>query len=170
MNGQLNYVLGNYLKSSNNISEYHFYYPQSTILTVEDSIKKLFKKGLSFVNYTGHGDATGWLDPAIKSKDVDSLRNKNMYPFIISNACRTAQYSSATSFGNRMVLSKEKGAIGFIGCSNDSYWDEDYYWAVGAGSVSLEPTYQNTGLGAYDRLFHTKRGISVRLVLYNGSG
>ena len=29
MNGQLNYVLGNYLKSSNNIEEYHFYYPQS---------------------------------------------------------------------------------------------------------------------------------------------
>lgn len=154
MNGQLNYVLGNYLKSSNNIDAYHFYYPQSTAATVEDSIKKLFKKGVSFINYTGHGDATGWLDPAIKSKDVDSLKNKNMYPFTISNACRTAQFNTATSFGNRMVLSKDKGAIGFIGCSNDSYWDEDYFWAVGAGSVSIDPTYQNTGLGAYDRLFH----------------
>jgi hypothetical protein len=154
MNGQLNYVLGNYLKSSNNIEQYHFYYPQSAAANVEDSIKKLFKKGISFVNFTGHGDASGWLDPAIKSKDVDSLRNKNMYPFTISNACRTAQYSSSTSFGNRMVLSKEKGAIGFIGCSNDSYWDEDYFWAVGAGPVSLDPTYQSTGLGAYDRLFH----------------
>jgi hypothetical protein len=154
MNGQLNYALGNYLKSSNKIEEYHFYYPQSSNPNVEDSIKKLFKKGISFVNYTGHGDATGWLDPVIKSKDVDSLKNRNMYPFIISNACRTAQYSSSTSLGNRMVLSKEKGAIGFIGCSNDSYWDEDYFWAVGAGSVSLEPTYQTTGLGAYDRLFH----------------
>jgi hypothetical protein len=154
MNGQLNYVLGNYLKSSNNIEEHHFYYPQSTNMTVEDSIKLLFRKGVSFVNYTGHGDALGWLDPLIRSKDVDSLKNRNMYPFIITNACRTSQYSSPSSLGNKMMLSKEKGAIGFIGCSNDSYWDEDYFWAVGAGSVSLEPTYQTTGLGAYDRLFH----------------
>ncbi len=154
MNGQLNYALDNYLKSSNNIDEYHFFYPQSTSLTVEDSIKLLFKKGISFVNYTGHGDAQGWLDPYIRSKDVDSLKNRNMYPFIITNACRTSQYNTSSSLGNRMVLSKEKGAIGYIGCSNDSYWDEDYFWAVGAGSVSSDPTYQTTGLGAYDRLFH----------------
>jgi hypothetical protein len=155
MNGQLNYALGNYLKSSNNIEEYHFYYPQSNDITTEDSIIKIFRKGISFVNYTGHGDANGWLDPLIRSKDVDSLRNRNMYPFTITNACRTAQFSSSTSFGNRMILSKDRGAIGFIGCSNDSYWDEDYFWAVGAGSVSTDPTYQTTGLGAYDRLFHT---------------
>ncbi len=154
MNGQLNYVLDNYLKISNKIDEYHFFYPQSTLPLVEDSIKKLFRKGVSFINYTGHGDASGWLDPVIRSMDVDSLRNKNMYPFTISNACRTAQFSSATSFGNRMVLSKDKGAIGFIGCSNDSYWDEDYFWAVGSGAVSLKPSYPGTGLGAFDRLFH----------------
>ena len=159
MNGQLNYVLSNYLKTANKIEEYHFFYPQSTNPTVEDSIRKLFKKGISYINYTGHGDAAGWLDPLFKSKDIDSLKNKNMYPFTISNACRTAQYNTATSFGNRMVLSKEKGAIGFIGCSNDSYWDEDYYWAVGAGPVSIDPSYQNTGLGAYDRWFH-KNGES----------
>lgn len=156
MNGQLNYALGNYLKSANNLDEYHFYYPQSTNPNVEDSIKKLFRKGICYVNYTGHGDATGWLDPVIKAKDVDSLMNRNMYPFIITNACRTAQYTYSSSLGNRMMLSKDKGAIGFIGCSNDSYWDEDYFWAVGAGTVSLEPTYQTTGLGAYDRLFHLK--------------
>jgi hypothetical protein len=95
MNGQLSYALNNYLRSSNKIGEYHFYYPQSANATTEDSIKKIFKNGISFVNYTGHGDATGWLDPSIKSKDVDSLKNRNMYPFIISNACRTAQYSSS---------------------------------------------------------------------------
>jgi hypothetical protein len=155
MNGQLHYVLGNYLNSSNHIDEFHFYYPESTNIYVEDSIKKIFRNGISFVNYTGHGDATGWLDPVLKNKDVDSLKNKNMYPFVITNACRTSQYSSPTSLGNRMVLTKDKGAIGYIGCSNDSYWDEDYFWAIGAGTVSLDPTYQTTGLGSYDRLFHT---------------
>jgi len=54
-----------------------------------------------------------------------------------------------------MVLAPQKGAIGYIGCSADSYWDEDYYWAVGMGPIALNPTYQSTGLGALDRLFNT---------------
>ena len=52
-------------------------------------------------------------------------------------------------------LPRIKGAIGFIGCSNDSYWDEDYYWAVGPGTISADPVYDASGLGAYDRMFHT---------------
>jgi hypothetical protein len=154
MNGQLNYALQNYLNSSNNIEEYHFYYPQSGDAGVEDSVKMIFRKGIGFVNYTGHGDASGWLDPVLRAKDVDSLKNKNMYPFMITNACRTSQFSSSSSLGNRMVLSRDKGAVGYIGCSNDSYWDEDYFWAVGAGTVTVDPIYQAKSLGAYDRLFH----------------
>ncbi|MCK7531526.1 MAG: C25 family cysteine peptidase [Marinilabiliales bacterium] len=107
------------------------------------------------MNYTGHGDATGLLHINLKTPDISSFQNKNMYPFFISNACRTAQFNLANSFGNKMVVTKDKGAIGFIGCSNDSYWDEDFYWAVGVGDISQYPSYQGTGLGAMDRLFHT---------------
>lgn len=153
MNGQVKYGITNYLTKDNKISEHHFYYPQSN--TARDSILKLLKRGVSFINYTGHGEASGWLHLNIKSADIPSFDNKNMYPFIISNACRTAQFNIASSFGNKMVVTGEKGAIGFIGCSNDSYWDEDYYWAVGPGTPSADPTYEGTGSGAYDRLFHT---------------
>jgi hypothetical protein len=153
MNGQIKYLTTNYLTPANNIKEYHFSYPQS--YTSKDSIVKLINKGVSFINYTGHGDAQGWLHVNIKTPDISLLNNKNKYPFIISNACGTAQFNTATSFGNRMVLTDEKGAIGFIGCSNDSYWDEDFYWAVGPGIISSEPTYDGKGLGALDRLFHT---------------
>ena len=153
MNGQVNYAVSNYLTKVNKIDEHHFYYPQS--FTAKDSIIKLIKKGVSFINYTGHGDAAGWLHLDIKVPDIPSFENKNMYPFVISNACRTGEFNITSSFGNKMVLTGEKGAIGFIGCSNDSYWDEDFYWAVGPGAPSADPTYQGTGLGAYDRLFHT---------------
>jgi hypothetical protein len=153
MNGQVKYAISNYLTQSNKIDEYHFYHPQS--YTAKDSIIKLLNKGVSFINYTGHGEATGWLHLNIKSADIPAFENKNMYPFIISNACRTSQFNTASSFGNKMVVTGEKGAIGFIGCSNDSYWDEDYYWAVGPGPVTADPTYEGSGLGAYDRLFHT---------------
>ena len=154
MNGQVRYATSNYLTKSNKIDEFHFYYPQS--YTAKDSLIKLINKGVSFINYTGHGEALGWLHLNIKSPDIQqSFENKNMYPFVISNACRTAQFNLPTSFGTRMLLTADKGAIGFIGCSNDSYWDEDFYWAVGQGTISSDPTYETKGLGAYDRLFHT---------------
>ncbi len=153
MNGQVKYAISNYLTKENSITENHFYYPDA--LAAKDSIIKLVNKGISFINYTGHGEAAGWLHLNIKSPDIPSLVNKNMYPFIISNACRTAQFDLASSFGNQMLVSQNKGAIGFIGCSNDSYWDEDYYWAVGPGIISADPTYESSGLGAFDRLFHS---------------
>ena len=162
MNGQVNYAISNYLINSNNINESHFYYyPRqsqeldASLKATKDSILSKINNGTSFINYTGHGDATGWLHLNIKVSDTALFTNKNMYPFIISNACRTAQYSIANSFGNRMVVSENKGAIGFIGCSNDSYWDEDFFWAVGTGIPSSNPIYVTTGLGAYDRFFHT---------------
>ena len=153
MNGQIKYAITNYLTPANNTSEYHFNYPQS--YTAKDSIVKLINKGLSFINYTGHGEALGWLHLNIKTPDIQLFDNKNMYPFVISNACNTAQFNLASTFGNRMVLTADKGAVGFIGCSNESFWDEDYYWAVGPCIISSDPTYVGSGLGAYDRMFHT---------------
>ena len=153
MNGQVNYGISNYLIPANKIDGFSFNYPQSAI--AEDTIKKLIKKGLAFINYSGHGEADGWIDPSIRVPDVALMQNKNMYPFIISNACRTAQYNLTESFGNKMVVSENKGAIGYIGCSNDSYWDEDFYWSVGNGVPGPDPKYTETGLGALDRLFHT---------------
>ena len=158
MNGQIKYAISNYLTPVNKINEQHFYYYQKldvsgALAARKDSIIKIINKGTSFINYTGHGDAAGWLHIDIKVADTSKFNNANMYPLIISNACRTAQFNTAASFGNRMVLSRNKGAIGFSGCSNDSYWDEDYYWAVGPGTISANPNYAGTGLGTYDRLF-----------------
>lgn len=149
MNGQVTYAILNYLIPENKIIEYHFYNGEAY---GGKPIEKLINNGISFLNYTGHGTATGWIDHPINIKDT--LHNKNMYPFIISNACQTSKFST-TSLGNAFVLPKEKGAIGFIGGSADTYWDEDYYWAVGVGPIVLNPTYASTGPGALDRLFHT---------------
>lgn len=154
MNGQVKYAVTNYLNSSNRIDKsYYFYYPEG--YTKKDSVLKLIKKGLSFINYSGHGSGAGWLHLDILAKDIAGFDNRNKYPFVISNACRTAQYNDTASFGNKMVVSTGEGSIGFIGCSNDSYWDEDFYWSVGTGIPGPNPTYAKTGLGAYDRLFHT---------------
>lgn len=153
MNGQVKYAITNYLNTQNKITGFHFYYPEG--FTKKDSIMKLIKKGISFLNYTGHGVSSGWLHLDIKVPDIAKFNNPGMYPFVISNACRTAQFNDTTSFGNKIITASQKGAIGFIGCTNDSYWDEDFIWSIGPGTPSSDPKYSSTGLGAYDRLFHT---------------
>jgi len=152
MNGQVNYLVSNYLTPDNNIREKHYLYPAIS----KDTIIKHINNGLSLINYTGHGASNGWLYVNLTNADTIKLKNKNMYPLIISNACLTSRFNT-NSFGNTMVLAKNKGAVGYIGASNDSYWDEDIFWAVGLVSIPppLNPTYELTGLGAFDRLFHT---------------
>lgn len=160
VNGQLKYAVTNYLTPSNRINEYHSYYPVP--VGAKASLINLINNGLSFINYTGHGQPTGILLNSNNSSDTNNLyvsnlsrlKNINMYPFMISNACQTARFDEA-SFGVKMLVSANKGAIGYIGCSADSYWDEDFFWAVGNGPISADPKYAETGLGALDRLFHT---------------
>ncbi len=153
MNGQVNYAVNNYLTSENNIKEYHFTYPH--VINHKDSLRGILDDGISFLNYTGHGSTSAWLSMSFNTDTVARLKNKNMYPFVISNACQTSSFELSSSFGSKWVTSAGKGAIGFIGASADTYWSEDYYWAVGLGTPSADPTYAATGLGAYDRLFHT---------------
>jgi hypothetical protein len=155
MNGQIRYPVTNYFTGANNISESHFYHQQMNLTQQKDSIIRLINRGTSFINYSGHGDNSGWLHLNIKTADTTLLKNRNMYPVIISNACKTSQYHLVNSFGSRLVLEKNRGASAFIGCSNDSYWDEDYYWAVGVGNITDNPVYGNKGPGIFDRLFHT---------------
>jgi hypothetical protein len=158
MNGQVRYSLSNYLIPENNVNGNAFFqYPSfnaDSLAARKDSIINLINEGVSFINYTGHGDAYSWMHLDIKM-DTSVFQNKNMYPFVVSNACQTSHFNYSNSLGNKMVVSADKGAIGFIGCSNDSYWDEDFYWSVGHGRISADPQYEETGLGAFDRLFHT---------------
>ncbi len=53
-----------------------------------------------------------------------------------------------------MVRATDKGALSYIGATNSTYWDEDYWWAVGFKAVSPSPSYNPDYLGLYDRLFH----------------
>ena len=153
MNGQVNYIYENYLKPDPTINGHKWLYPDAQLK--DDSIKILVNNGLSILNYTGHGESGGFSDPTFKVPSVINLTNTNKYPLVIANACRTAQINVTPCFGTEMVNAIGKGAMGYIGCTNDSYWDEDFFWAVGPGTPGTDVTYENTGLGAFDRLFHS---------------
>ncbi|MRR20038.1 T9SS type A sorting domain-containing protein [bacterium] len=153
MNGQVQYIYDNYLDTVSSLNAVRWLYPDSP--QKDDSLRIMFNNGLSILNYTGHGEASGFSDPVFKSDMVSGLTNQNEYPLIIANACRTAQINVDQSFGTTMVATPGKGAIGYIGCTNDSYWVDDFFWAVGPGTPGLDATYETTGAGAFDRLFHT---------------
>jgi len=153
MNGQVSYISDTYFKPDTSLHGIKWLYPDAPLK--DDSLKIVFNKGLSILNYTGHGEATGFSDPQFKTSMVNQLTNVNEYPLVIANACRTAQINVTSCFGTALVAAPGKGAIGFIGCTNDSYWSDDFFWAVGPGTPGLGVTYETTGEGAFDRLFHT---------------
>lgn len=153
MNGQVSYIYNTYLKPDTSLKSIRWLYPDAPLK--DDSLKIMFNKGLSILNYTGHGEATGFSDPQFRTSMTAELTNENEYPLIIANACRTAQINVANCFGTAMVATPGKGSIGFIGCTNDSYWSDDFFWAVGPGTPGLNVTYETSGTGAFDRLFHT---------------
>jgi len=153
MNGQVQYIYNNYLSQDPSINAVRWFFPEAQLK--DDSLKILFNKGLSLLNYTGHGEATGFSDPVFKASMVSALTNENEYPLIVANACRTAQINVTPCFGSSIVNAGAKGAIGYIGCTNDSYWTDDFYWAVGPGTIGRDITYETSELGAFDRLFHS---------------
>ncbi|MCD4769598.1 MAG: T9SS type A sorting domain-containing protein [Bacteroidales bacterium] len=157
INGQLFYGHDNYLNIDNKVTPYVFYHQNDASLRaiMYDSVKTLFNSGVGFVNYTGHGSATAWLSTGIDYSFPPTMTNQSRYPVIISNACKTAQFTNSNNFGSSFVRAEERGALAFIGCTVDSYWDEDFYWSVGVSSISSTPTYDDSGPGFYDRLFHS---------------
>jgi hypothetical protein len=87
--------------------------------------------------------------------DIESLENRGSYPLIIGNGCETNVFNLSECFAEALLRAPGKGALAYIGCTNDSYWDEDYYWAVGVGPIVPDPLYEETSWGYYDRVFHT---------------
>jgi len=70
------------------------------------------------------------------------------------NCCSSNEFDNYC-FGEAILRAENKGAVGYIGGTNSTYWDEDYYFGVGVGAITEDPpSYAETTLGNYDRSFH----------------
>jgi hypothetical protein len=152
-NGQINYAHELYLNQERGINAHVFSYPESE--TSGPAIRELLSRGVGFVNYTGHGEWNEWIDPSFRISDIAGMQNASMYPVMIGNGCGTNDFKISECFAEALIRAPGKGALAYIGCTNDSYWDEDYFWAVGVGPVTQFPGYEETSQGYYDRVFHT---------------
>jgi len=151
-NGQINYGTDYYFNEDHEILSHTYLYPQSG--NNSSNIVADVSNGVGYINYTAHGGPESWSDPSFTINNINSLDNYGKYPLAVGNCCLTNKFEVSTCFGEAWLRAEDKGAIGYIGGTNSTYWDEDYWWGVGSGSVVTNPTYEATGAGVYDGLFH----------------
>lgn len=154
-NGQINYGSTYYFNGTNGITSYNYLYPASA--SSDAQIIADVNAGVGIVNYTAHGSETGWADPTFSNSTVASMTNTNEYPLMIGNCCLTNKFDYSSCFGETLIRAQNKGAVAYIGGTNSTYWDEDYWWGVGAKGTATgtAPAYSASALGVYDGMFHT---------------
>lgn len=149
-NGQVNYAK-EYIADYADTNVY--YNPASG--TQAGTVLAKINQGQGWVNYTAHCDTTGWYSPAIRTNTISQFTNTGMYGVFVNNCCLAGKFDAYETFSEKLLSAENKGAVASIAASNYTYWDEDYYWAVGNKSATTTPEYMSNHLGAYDRLFHT---------------
>lgn len=154
-NGQIYYGEQNYFKANNNVTAATYYQPldNNAISTV---IKNKVNTGLGFANYTAHCGPGGWSEPSFEVTDLTALQNNGKFGLWIGNCCQSNKFDVQDCFGENALRKVNAGAIGYIGGSNNTTWDEDYWWAVGnTANIVAQPTYATTARGSYDAYWHT---------------
>ncbi|MEA2042846.1 MAG: C25 family cysteine peptidase [Bacteroidota bacterium] len=153
-NGQMWYADNYYFNVENNINNQLYLQPADNG-QVSDEIITNMNAGLAFANYSAHCGSNGWGTPSFTTTDVQGLTNSEKYGLWIGNCCLSVKFDEAECFGEAALRQADGGAIGDIGGSNSTYWDEDYWWGVGlTSSIDAEPTYEASGRGSYDGTFH----------------
>ena len=154
-NGQVNYATNQYFNSSNGMIAYAYLQPEPSGGNYSSNIKSKINAGVGYTNYTAHCSSSGWANPDFVTSDIANLTNEHKYGLWVGNCCQSCKFEVAECFGEAAIRASKKGAVGYIGASDNTYWSEDFYWSVGFKTVSLNPPYNANNLGAYDRLFHT---------------
>jgi hypothetical protein len=83
--------------------------------------------GCSLFAYSGHGSATGWLDPAVGVTNVQGVTDAFVCPLVTSFACRTGSYRAYDECFAEAWLRRgdNAGAVAMLASSQDTYWEED---------------------------------------------
>lgn len=149
-NGQVNYAKGRLLAEHPDMDTSCYYNPASG--DQRPDILHDIAQGASFLNYTAHCTTGGWSKPSVGFTSIDTLGCTQ--PMLYINNCCLSNAFDGTCFGERLLRTAQGGAIGAIGATNSTLWEEDYFWSVGPKfPVSLTPAYDSLHQGAVDMWF-----------------
>lgn len=118
----------------------------------QDEILENLENNLNIVSFSGHCGRDGWHTPDITSNDI-APATPRLY---INNCCLSNDFHS-DCFGEQLLRKPESGAIGVIGATNETLWEEDFCWSVGAKNISLYPEEDTLRNGAFDRLLQNEK-------------
>ncbi|MCQ2375610.1 MAG: C25 family cysteine peptidase [Salinivirgaceae bacterium] len=164
----IKYALENYFNES------HGYTTVNSYLTINyTGCYSNESVSVGFYNYSGHGSTTTWVDPELKIATVNEFQNIGKYPFVVANCCYSGNFPSSgtkTCIGEAWLRKPNAGAVCYIGSIDESFWYEDFYWAVGAHSLSLGdyPTVENSTTGAYDAPF-VSDNVTAGAIMFVGN-
>ena len=169
----MDYGITNYFNGAHGFSNVYYFKNNTSIVpqgvtnvTVSSNassnaatIRNYYSQGAGFINYTAHGSSSGWYNPGFETSHVPSMTNTQKFGIMIGNCCQTNMFGESECFGEALLRRNNYcGAVGYIGGSEVTYWDEDFYWAVGVRSTinaNISMAYNASNLGVYDRSFHT---------------
>lgn len=119
----------------------------------KSQVLEALSQGVGHVNYTGHAKYFGWTSPTVSGNDINTLPSNGRYAFVVNNCCRSCEFGG-NSMGEQWLRKPQGGAIAVIGSTNETLWDEDFYFSVGQKDTLLTD-YDSSALGAYDRYLHS---------------
>ena len=168
----MDYAAIHYINSTQGFTQVHYFKNNTSIVpsapgvTIGSSassnsatVRGYYNQGAGWINYSAHGSATSWGTPNLTTTHIASMTNSQKFGLMIGNCCLTNKFETTTCFGEALLRKDNYcGAVGYIGGSNSTYWNEDFYWAVGLRSgisATMSLAYNAANLGAYDRLCHT---------------
>ena len=168
-NGQVNYLKRELKQTWSGIDTVCWYNPQSGSQRAD--ILRQIERGASLLSYTAHCSTSGWTLPSISFSSIDTLGCTQ--PMIYVNNCCRSNSFGGTCFGEQLLRKPVGGAVGVIGATGYTLWDEDYYWAVGPKyPFAEEPLFDSATVGSFDRWIGRMHGQQVRTLadmLYAGN-
>ena len=145
----LNYITRNRINANNGYKTVNKFTNSYTNCYADTSVS------VGLMTYTAPGTSTTWVNPELTQTKVNNFSNSGKFPFVIANCCYSGNLTTTECLGETWLRKKDGGAVAYIGSAPQSWWQEDFYWAVGAHNYKsgVCPDTSATTIGAFDAPF-----------------
>lgn len=146
-NGEVAYLAGRFKQKCPETDTLCHYNPASADEGAD--VTGQLAEGVALVAYTAHCTSGGWSSPRLRADSLDA----STPPAVWFNNCCSSNDFSGNCLGRRLLCMDGSGAVAVVGATNQTMWNEDYYWAVGpVYPFSDNPAYDSLRPGAFDAL------------------